>query len=629
MRFIPSTIQIPIRPHTSPHPDIPANHSNLSYVSAQNQPLSFFNQQDTLVNHPHSPNPRTPSRIPLPPSPLNTRHPTPANIPLPTSRGSSMRNTPIPIPTPPWNERDARAPINYDVNHNGDPNEAPIQQPAPTTWNALVNQHPSQHIQQYGQHQINQVPAMQQQQYTYDPNQQFHQNEHPSYHPSQQFYQNEETGYQAQNPNYLGGIPHNAAAPVNPTFNAAPIIQNFAQPAQNPVPIQNYGDLNEETAEHIAALNDRIRYLESQRAASAAAHASRNDQQAVAFARMMERLEILESRNLSDRLQRRRSTSPVDDPPRTRGLRCVEAEEYDGSAAELESWLNQLSLMWVSDPSKWKDHDVRIRYAFSRMRKLSAKSWVDTVMPDFLQGVVTWASWDDFVDTLRGAFPSENRKFKALNAIRTIRMDGRKPVQDFFIEWESHARHTGINHDGLLLFLLDAITTGLRAGIGARFDLASLDTYQKFKEAAISVDQNYRTTQQVNARLNPLGFRSRADVASSWRNPADRLKGRSPAASPDTGKKQQTNANTSSNTGATAELPAEADKLKRGCYNCGSTAHKIKDCPLPPKKAHHTVRNILLDMSDEEVHQLSEDMQDDAYLDRECTHFYNDSEETV
>ncbi|KAF5324035.1 hypothetical protein D9611_008304 [Ephemerocybe angulata] len=625
MRFIPSAVQIPIRPHTSPHPDVSVNHSILSYVSAQGQPLAY---------------PNSPTNVPLPSSTMTTRHNTPANIPLPASRGNSMRNTPIPIPTPPWNERDARAPINHDVTHNGDPNRAPIHNPIPTAWNTLVNQHPSQHIQQVAHHQMDQRQAaeqgQQEQQYTYDPNQNVNQNvnhqnlnHHPSYHPSQQFYQDVNPGYHGGNPQYQPGVTHNTNAPVNPTYNAVPIINNFVPPAQNLLPAQQQDDWNDDTAEHIAALNERIHYLESQRAASAAAYASRSDEQAVAYARLMERLDILESRNFSDRLQRRRSTSPVDDPPRTRGLRCVEAEEYDGSAAELESWLNQLSLMWVSDPSKWKDHEVRIRYAFSRMRKLSAKSWVDTVMPDFLKGVVTWASWDDFVDTLRAAFPSENRKFKALNAIRTIRMDGRRPVQDFFIEWESHARHTGINYDGLLLFLLDAITTGLRAGIGARYDLASLDTYQKFKEAAISVDQNFRTTQQINARLNPLGFRSRADVASSWRNPADKLKGRSTTTPSDTGKKTATPTNATASTSTTADLPTEADKLKRGCYNCGSTAHKIRDCPAPPKKAHHTVRNILLDMSEEQIAQLSEDMQDESFLDKECTHFYNDSEETV
>ncbi|KAF6742579.1 hypothetical protein DFP72DRAFT_860358 [Ephemerocybe angulata] len=119
-------------------------------------------------------------------------------------------------------------------------------------------------------------------------------------------------------------------------------------------------------------------------------------------------------------------TSRSHSPPRSRSpdsykskAKCVDAEEFDGSPDALESWINQLTLMWLSDPKKWKNHNERIMFAMSKMRKGTAKEWMDAKLPGMETGHVTWNSWQHFLDDIRQSFPSEDRQFKAMTAIKS------------------------------------------------------------------------------------------------------------------------------------------------------------------------------------------------------------------
>ncbi|KAF6765495.1 hypothetical protein DFP72DRAFT_839329 [Ephemerocybe angulata] len=203
-------------------------------------------------------------------------------------------------------------------------------------------------------------------------------------------------------------------------------------------------------------------------------------------------------------------------------------------------------------------------------------------------------------------------------AIKSMKMDGRKPVQDFFIKWESEAVHTGLNGNGLLVFLQEAITKDLRDGMSNRYGLTNLKTYQAFKSAAISVDKEQCLENLITARTNPIRP-TKTWTARSWRgnnNGDDKAKG-----SNNHGKENNNPGSPAASTSkspTSAPLPQEAEALKRNCFNCGSPDHKVAQCNVP-KKPRHAIRNFVLDMDENELELLNQDLQNEAYFDKDAS----------
>ncbi|KAF5318293.1 hypothetical protein D9611_014340 [Ephemerocybe angulata] len=344
------------------------------------------------------------------------------------------------------------------------------------------------------------------------------------------------------------------------------------------------------SAEDLESMLRRIAVLEAP--APPPPQRPRSDPQAVAYNSLLQRLAAAEGANevlrnqLNDR-PRQRSRS------RERGREALdvkmkpqEPDTYDGTPERLETWLNQLALVWASSPSKFQDTRVRILYTFSKMRGGNAEAWVNVKQPMYLAREIGWDSWDAFIDELRKTFPSENRRIRAIHEVKTMRMDGRKPVQDFFIQWDRWAPFTGMNDAGLLVFLLEAVTSGLRHNMSNRYNLIALDTCEKFKEAAIETDNNWRFNQQLTGQTTGISNppKLRAFKPFEKKSPNDVPK---PVTSPAT--------NPPSATKTTAPLPAEAEALsKKACFNCGALDHKVASCPRP-KKPKHIIRNMVLE----------------------------------
>ncbi|KAF6760836.1 hypothetical protein DFP72DRAFT_1062574 [Ephemerocybe angulata] len=336
----------------------------------------------------------------------------------------------------------------------------------------------------------------------------------------------------------------------------------------------------------------------------------RTDAQAIAYNQLLDRLAGLEGATsvLQYQLSKKSSSESL------AKIKCEEPDQYDGNPDKLETFLNQLELIWASAPSRYRDHNIRIRYTFSRMRKDHAQTWTNIKQPQFMKGEIVWDSWDDFVLELQATFPTEDKRLKAISMVETLRMDPNKHASDFFIQWEKWAPYTGMNDAGLLVFLLKAISPGLRREISHRHDLSSLDTCAKFKDAAVTVDKNWRYNQQITAQ-------AQASTSNTHVRPFTKK-----AAYSKPSESQTPSANaTSTAKPQAAPLPTEAKVLKSGCFNCGSLEHKIAACPIPHKKPKHIVRSCVLGMTVEEVEALSQDLQDDKFYDPDQV-FYPDSE---
>ncbi|TEB22406.1 hypothetical protein FA13DRAFT_1920627 [Coprinellus micaceus] len=412
---------------------------------------------------------------------------------------------------------------------------------------------------------------------------------------------------------HQSGTPQNAAP--YPTHSGAIPAQFLPQgsgmaPIHTPAPLPaTIANMNDPTV--LDQLLRRIAVLENPSRLSTLPRPPQLDD----YSRMMHRLNILEEENLTIRhaLANQRNLSPT--TPRTKPPKIEDPEIFDGSGDRLETFLTQLSLVWCSDPDLWKDHNARIRFALSRMRKGTAAAWVETIMPSYLNGSLSWDSWDAFVTKLESKFPGSKQEGQ-----------GNPPAEDFFIAFENEAVHTGLNDAGLLLFAREALPNGLRERISLKHGLLSLDTYEKFRDAAIDIDRDYRLNLTINRKVkaqnDPISydpsrptnkFPGNGSTSNApWRRPRDGV----PSANTPT----TSNTNTSSTREASKGKPPIPDEAKRlaslGCYNCHQQGHKADKCPLPRRQTSHIIREIISDLPDEDIdlpcNDTPEDFSDDS-----------------
>lgn len=241
------------------------------------------------------------------------------------------------------------------------------------------------------------------------------------------------------------------------------------------------------------------------------------------------------------------------------------------------------------------DDKDRILFALSYMTggvpERFAQNFVDARVAEDLAGITpAWGTYKAFLDSIKAAFDSQNKKVDSHNALVNLRQ-GKKTAEEFFVEFDQLARaanyHTG--HDDVLV---NYIRTGLNHSIVST--IYNADTlpadYKAWKEKAVRIDGLQRAFRQQPTK--PF-FRPN--------NPSHQAK--ASASTPTPGRRDATGTTYG---GQGMRMDVDAARSKGLCFGCGEPGHIKRNCPHRnmPDKMKIQATETIQDMSREERAEL-------------------------
>lgn len=320
---------------------------------------------------------------------------------------------------------------------------------------------------------------------------------------------------------------------------------------------------------------------------------------------LLARLTALEEINRDLRLHAASSPNPlpIGYTKRAKAPSMGEPEFFSGEADKLDTFLNQLSLFFASEPPRWTSNHARILYTLGRMRGGQAAAWKDLITASILDQSYPWKTWPSFVEKMRDVFPSRNRRSSATRSIENISMDGRRPVQEFLTKFETFAPLTGFNDLALISIAKKGITRGLLNRMTLKYNVADFETFDQFREAAIDADKNYRETlDEDQFRVTAIDTDRNCGEALDDDRPDTQLDDDSFLETPEPTTPNGTCSDSPQLTPSTSFSTPETDHpVTRTCFNCHEAGHIAAHCVRSTKPNTHTPQQSVISANDHDI----------------------------
>lgn len=261
--------------------------------------------------------------------------------------------------------------------------------------------------------------------------------------------------------------------------------------------------------------------------------------------------EILATRRIT------RDTSTLRDQPHS-NPKFPDAPVFSGDRTKFDSWKDKVYDKLHNSIAQYPTDYHQIAYIKSRTEGGAYQQIRAQCQPGHARAFQTA---DDVLGALEKVYGDKNRRTRAINEMRTLKM-GKKPFDDFYTDFARCAAEIGHSDDALMPLLENAISDELA---GKVIGLQKPSDYYDLVDFYREIDHQMREhDKRVSSRLR----------ASRPAAPTDQT--RSPRSALDGPLRQ----------GGYRPNPTERALLAQHgrCYKCGEHGHRIGDCVNPQMK---------------------------------------------
>lgn len=235
-----------------------------------------------------------------------------------------------------------------------------------------------------------------------------------------------------------------------------------------------------------------------------------------------------------------------------------DAPMFSGDRATFDSWKDKVYDKLHNSIAQYPTDYHQIAYVKSRTEGVAYQQIRAQCQPGHARAFQTA---DEVLNALEKVYGDKNKRTRAINELRTLRM-GRRPFDDFYTDFARCAAEIGHSEDALVPLLENAISDEL---VGKVIGLQKPSDYYDLVDFYREIDHQMR---EHDKRVS------------------SRLRASRPAPSTDQTKTSRPNPSGSSRPEGYRPNPAERALLAQHgrCYKCGEHGHRIGDCTKPQMK---------------------------------------------
>lgn len=233
-----------------------------------------------------------------------------------------------------------------------------------------------------------------------------------------------------------------------------------------------------------------------------------------------------------------------------------DAPVFSGDRRSFDSWRDKVHDKLSNSAAQYPTEQQRIAYIRSRTDGIAYQQIRAQCQPDHPR---RFQSADDVLEALEKIYGDKNRRKRAINELRTLRM-GRKTFDDFYTDFARCAAEVGYAEDAMIPLLENAISNELaRQVIGLQKPSDFYDLVDFYRD----VDHEMRDYERrLSNRVGGTRANSQAERTRPRQTPfPPRSEGYIPSA-------------------ADRALLAQHGR----CYKCGEHGHRIHECTNPQMK---------------------------------------------
>ncbi|KAJ5642730.1 hypothetical protein N7490_001848 [Penicillium lividum] len=243
-------------------------------------------------------------------------------------------------------------------------------------------------------------------------------------------------------------------------------------------------------------------------------------------------------------------------PERFDNPKFPDAPVFSGDRSAFDSWRDKVYDKLNNSAAQYPTEQQRIAYIRSRTDGIAYQQIRAQCRPDHPR---SFQSAEETLEALEKIYGDKNRRKRAINELRTLRM-GRKTFDDFYADFARCAAEVGYADDAMIPLLENAISNELaRQVIGLQKPTEFYDLVDFYRDVDHEMRDYERRlpNREANARTNPQFTRPRSRPTSFASRPE-------------------------------GYIPRTADRsllAQHGrCYKCGEHGHRIHECTNPQMK---------------------------------------------